>query len=150
MTARRAWLARLALCCVLGVLGALAAGCFTMQASLPGALRADLADEDVELVAAYSKEIHQPYLVWGLVGSGADDVIAADLLVAVRAANADGAANLLFESYFSPVDVALTTVTLGFVSPRTYVVTADLVRVRAPALPGRRLAPRAAAETEAP
>ena len=119
-------------------------GCYTLRAQLPGALRADLADEDVQIVGAFRTEVHAPFLLWGLYGAPPEELVQEDLLRQVEAAGADGVANLLFESYFTPVDVLLNGVTLGVLSPRTYVVRGDLVKLRRGPLPGEPLLRRAA------
>jgi hypothetical protein len=128
--------------CTALVLLSLASGCYTMRAQLPGTLRADVGDRDVEVAGRYEIVVRRTYFFWGLLApSPVERAIADDLPRACARAGADGAANLLFEAHFSPLDWAIATATLGVVTPRSYRVRGDLVRIAAPPPAGKRLLP---------
>lgn len=121
---------------LLVVAAALASGCFTMRAQLPGALRVDLEDEEVVVGGRFDIEVSRLYLFWGLVPVADESDLAAAMQEAAAREGVDGVANLTFESRFSGMDFALQMLTLGIVAPRTYRVRGDLVRINAPPLPG--------------
>lgn len=113
-------------------------GCYTLRADLPGALRSDI-DDDVEILDTIELEVTHTYFLNGLVRRPPADLFADQLLAAVERAGGDGVANIVIEARFTPADVVLQNITFGVVAPRTYRLRADIVRIRAPALPGRRL-----------
>jgi hypothetical protein len=119
---------------VLLLLGALG-GCYTMRADVPGVMREDV--DDAVVVGTFDARITRMYLLGGLVDPARDDdAFAAAMLEAARAQHADGVANLVFESGFSPGDFALNLLSCGVVSPRTYRLRGDLVRIEGAAVPG--------------
>lgn len=118
---------------------AVASGCFTMRASMPGALRGDLEDEEVLVQGRLDVEVSRLYLFWGLVPTADEEDLASAMRAAVEERQADGVANLVYESHFSPLDVVLQVITLGIVAPRTYRVRGDVVRIEAAPLPGQPL-----------
>lgn len=121
------------------VAASLASGCFSMRTQLPGAVRADLDDEQVIVHGRVDVEVSRVYLFWGLLPLGDDEALALALRDNAVQQGGDGVANLVFDTYFSPVDVMLQTITLGILAPRTYRLRGDVVRIRAAPLPGRRL-----------
>jgi hypothetical protein len=124
-----------------------AGGCYTVNAELPGTLRGDVADSEVERVGTVTIEKGQWFFLWGLVGEPPKDFVAAELKRQVQAKGADGVANLTWQSQFGCVDVLACGCTGGCVSPRTYKVTGDLVRIKKAPLAGR---PAKAAEAPLP
>lgn len=119
----------------LGVI--IASGCYTTRAALPGALRNDVGAADIEKVGALDVEVEHTFFLHGLVGTTPDDMLAAPIRKQVQARGADGVAHVVYESEQGCGDFALTTCTLGCFAPRTYRVRGDIVRIRAPRLPGR-------------
>jgi hypothetical protein len=124
-------------------------GCYTAHANLPGALRTDLEDEQVVITDRFAHEHSQLFLFYGLVGETPDDVFSSALDEAALRAGADGAANVVFHAGFTPMDYIISTISFGLVVSRTYRLEADLVRLRAPALPGRQRRPRTREREEA-
>lgn len=115
---------------------ALASGCFRMHTRVPGALRGDLEDEQVIVRDRVDVEHTRVYLFWGLLPLGDDDALGRAVLDEAREAGGTGLANVVFEAYFTPGDLALQMLTLGVLSPRTYRLRGDVVRISADALPG--------------
>lgn len=113
----------------------LATGCFTLNTALPGALRGDVSDQDVDSVGHFQTEIHHSFTPFGL-GEVPDDPIRAILLEEVKARGADGVRHLRIESYHSCSDVVTGWMTCQFVRPRTYRLSGELVRIRSAPLPG--------------
>jgi len=126
---------------------ALGGGCYTVNADLPGTLRGDIADADVERVGPVTIEQGQWFFLWGLVGETPEDLVAAELKKQVQAKGADGVANLTWQSQFGCVDLLAATCTAGCVTPRTYKVTGDIVRIKKAPLAGK---PAKAAEAPLP
>ena len=114
----------------------LAAGCFTMNAEMPGTLRPDLAATDVEPVGSFSIQKSNTFLFWGLAGAPSAEFFAADLRREVAAKRGDGVQNLTWESEFGCIDLLLGRLTCGLVSPRTYKLSGEVVRIKARPLPG--------------
>lgn len=125
---------RVLLCAVVLAVGA---GCFTMQAELPGALRNDVAPADHEPLGAFSVEKKHWFLLDGLVGAPPRDLLSAEIRAAVQKRGGDGAIALRYESEHTCGDVAIGACTLGCLVPRTYRVHGTVVRINAPRLPGR-------------
>jgi hypothetical protein len=123
-------------------------GCYTLRADLPGALRHDVA-ADVEVIGRVDVETSHTYFVGGLLRDAPRGLFKQALLDAVTEAGGDGVANLVFDTRFSAADVVINTVTLGVVSPRTYRLRGDIVRIRRAALPGRPLLQRPTPEKTA-
>ena len=119
----------LALCLALS-----AGGCYALRADVPGVLREDV--DDAVIVGTFDRSVTRTYFLGGLVGPSEDDVFGEMMLAAAREQDADGVANLVFESRFSPVDYVLNVGTCSIVSPRTYRLKGDLVRIDAPLVPG--------------
>lgn len=113
-----------------------AAGCYTMNAELPGTLRPDLAATDVEPVGSFSIEKSNTFFFWGLAGVPTADFFASDLRREVAAKRGDGVQNLTWESQFGCIDLLLGRLTCGLISPRTYKLSGEVVRIKAAALPG--------------
>ncbi len=116
-----------------------ASSCITSRSAIPGVLRDDVRSEQVEVVGTYDQEVGHFFLLWGLAPQAPEDLFASDLKRAVKDAGADGAANIRLESFYTPGDVFLNAISIGFFVPRTYRMRADLVRINAPIVPGRAL-----------
>lgn len=121
------------LCC--GALLGLLSGCLTMNTALPGALRHDLEEQDVEPIGHFQLEVHHSFAPLGL-GTVPGDPLREQILEAVKARGADGVRNLRLESYHSFSDVVTRWMTCHFVQPRTYRLSGELVRIRTAPLPG--------------
>jgi hypothetical protein len=125
------WLTTLAL------LTAVATGCFTMDANVPGTLRTDLSKTDYEKVGEIKHEYSHWFFLWGLVGQPEPDVFANIMKTEVQKKGADGVANFTLEGQWGCFDLGVGCVTLGIISPRTYNISADIVRVKTTPLPGK-------------
>lgn len=124
-----------------------ASGCYTVNADLPGTLRGDVAESDVERVGTITVQKSQWFFLWGLVGEAPKDFVAGELKKQVQAKGADGVANLTWQSQFGCVDLLAMGCTGGCVTPRSYKVTGDLVRIKKSPLAGK---PAKAAEAPLP
>jgi hypothetical protein len=124
-----------------------ASGCYTVNADLPGTLRGDVADSEVERVGTVTVEKSQWFFLWGLVGETPKDFVAEELKKQVQSKGADGVANLTWQSQFGCVDLLASACTVGCVTPRSYKVTGDLVRIKKSPLAGK---PAKAAEAPLP
>jgi hypothetical protein len=113
------------------------AGCYTVNAELPGTLRGDVSSTDTERVGNLTVETGHWFFLYGLVGETPKDLVSAELKRQVQAKGADGVANLTWESEFGCLDLVISQCTLGCVTPRTYRVKGDLVRIKKAPLPGR-------------
>ncbi len=122
--------------CVLVALAA-ASGCYSMHASLPGTWRRPPPSEDVAVLGRVDVTTTHVWFLGGLVPPPSPDLYSAAVLPKVAAAGGDGIANVVIDTRFEAMDVALSAVTLGIVSPRTYRIRADIVRLSTPAPPGR-------------
>jgi hypothetical protein len=111
-------------------------GCYTVHADLPGTLRSDVAETDVEKVGQFDVQKGNNFLLWGLVGAPPADFISQELAREVKAKNGDGVRNFEYHSEFGCVDLLLTSVTCGIFSPKTFHFKGDVVRIRKPALSG--------------
>lgn len=112
-------------------------GCYTVNAKLPGTLRNDLSAEDYEKVGTLNYETSHWYFVYGLVGSPPEDFLSKEIKSQVQSKGADGVANLKYESQAGCMDLLIHTCAgNGCISPRTYKVTGDLVRIKKAPLPG--------------
>jgi hypothetical protein len=136
--AARATLATWAAVAILATGGG-ASGCFTVRAELPGALRADVTPEHLDKVGELQVQTTVFYFLGGLVGEAPRDLVARELRRQVQARAGDGVAQLTWRSEFTCTDVAIGGCTLGLVTPRTYRVSGDIVRIRQAPLPGRSL-----------
>jgi hypothetical protein len=112
-------------------------GCYTVEANLPGTLRNDVKPEHVEPVGRLQVEKTNWFFLLALVGDPPKDFFAAEIKKQVQAKGADGVANLTYESEFGCVDLLITGVTFGCVSPRTYKLSGDIVRIKAARVPGK-------------
>lgn len=119
------------------LLAIVATGCFTIDANVPGTLRTDLAKTDYEKVGEVKHEHTQWFLFWGLVGQPDPEIFANIMKAEVQKKGADGVANFTLEGQWGCFDLGVGCVTLGIVSPRTYNVSADIVRVKTTPLPGK-------------
>jgi hypothetical protein len=124
-----------------------ASGCYTVNADLPGTLRGDVADSEVERVGTVTIEKGHWFFLWGIIGETPKDLVADELKKQVQAKGADGVANLTWQSQFGCVDLLAYSCTAGCVSPRSYKVTGDLVRIKKAPLAGK---PAKAAEAPMP
>lgn len=117
-------------------------GCYTVHADLPGTWRRAAPDEDIVVVGRVDQRHTHFFLLFGLVPQPARSMFAAPLLRAVEDAGADGVANVVVDSEFTATDALIRGVTLGIVSPRSYRVRADIVRIPGAPPPGRPLLQR--------
>ena len=108
----------------------LSAGCYTVNADLPGTLRGDVATADTEKLGSFTVEKTNTYFLKGLIGAPGADFFGSEISEEVRTKGGDGVANLVFDSQMAPVDVLVGCVTCNIVTPRTYKVTGDVVRIR--------------------
>ena len=122
------------------------AGCYTVNAELPGTLRGDVSSTGTERVGSLAVETNHWFFLYGLVGETPKDIISAELKKQVQAKGAYGVANLTYESEFCCVDLLINSCSAGCVTPRTYRVKGDLVRIKKSPLPGR---PAKVADAEA-
>lgn len=113
----------------------LCAGCFTVNTALPGALRGDLSEQEIEPVGHFQREIRHSFAPFGL-GEVPDDPFRALLLEEANAQGADGIRNLRIETYHSCNDVLTGWMTCQSVRPRTFRISGELVRIRKAPLPG--------------
>ena len=111
-------------------------GCFTINAKLPGTLRGDLSDEDVEVVGTYTYEGTETFILG--YGTKKSTAYYNDLMRAAAAQNADGLTHIRFESYFTKSDWIIRHLTCTCVSPRTYRLSGDLVRIKERPLRGNK------------
>lgn len=131
---------------VVVLLGALAAsGCLTMNASLPGTLRSDVSEGRIDKVGRFEKEVNHMFIPCGF-GSAPSTAFRQALLEEAKARGADGVANVRFEAYSGCFDLLIMGATCTIVTPRTYKLSGDLVRIRKAPLPGK--PPQAAPSTE--
>ena len=119
------------------VVVALTSGCMTVNADLPGTLRGDVAEHEVEKIGELRIEKGNWFFLWGLVGEPPADFFATDIQKAVQAKGGDGVARLKYESQESCLDWGLTRCTFALIIPRSYIVSGDIVRIKKPPLPGR-------------
>ena len=111
-------------------------GCFTINAKLPGTLRGDLSDEDVEVVGTYTYEGTETFILG--YGTKKSTAYYDDLMRAAAEQKADGLTNIRFESYFTQSDWILRHLTCTCISPRTYRLSGDLVRIKERPLRGNK------------
>jgi hypothetical protein len=128
----------------------LSSGCLSMRAKLPGTLRADVTPADVEKVGELRIEKSNYFFLAGLLGRPPADIFAADIQKAVQAKGADGVANLRYEAEDGCLDLGISVCTLYIVTPRTYRVTGDIVRIKKAPLPGRPAKVATSTSTPAP
>lgn len=112
-------------------------GCFTVQADLPGTLRGDISEPEVEKLGTLEIEKTNWFFAWGLVGAPPKDFFSTDIQKAVQAKGGDGVANLKYESQEGCVDWGISGCTGYLVAPRTFKVTGDIVRIKKSPLPGQ-------------
>lgn len=123
-----------------------AAGCYTVDANLPGTLRGDIKADQTETVGKVNIEKGNWYFFWGLTGAPANDFFSAELKQQVKAKGGDGVANLTYESQEGCFDLFIGSITGGCIGPRSFKLTGDIVRIKTSPLPGKSLA---AADTPA-
>lgn len=128
-------LARLVAFATVILLGIATSGCFTFRATMPGAVRADVDERELEDVGPLDEAFTHVYFVHGAIGAPADDILRERMLKAAADAGADGIRDLELEARFTWTGIAITLATLSLVHPRRYRVTGTLVRIAAPALP---------------
>lgn len=114
-----------------------AGGCYSVNANLPGTLRADVKPDQVEKIGDLDVQKTNYFFVAGLIGEPDPDLFAVEIKDQVQKKGADGVANLVYESQYSCGDIFITGVTLGCVAPRSFHITGDVVRIRAARLPGK-------------
>jgi hypothetical protein len=122
---------------ILVALLAMTTGCFTVNAALPGTLRNDVKSDQTEKVGSLNIEKTNWFFLYGLIGSPPEDVFATEIKSQVQARGADGVANLTYEAKTGCVDLIIGQLTCQLVTPRSYVVTGDIVRIKAAPLPGK-------------
>ena len=110
-------------------------GCLTMNTALPGALRNDITETDMEPVGHFQIEVKHSFAPLGM-GTLPGDPLRERIIEEVKARKADGVRNLRLESYNSFSDVMTRWMTCQTVQPRTYRLSGELVRIRKAALPG--------------
>ncbi len=145
MTARRALVALVAL-----VACASSAGCYTLRADIPGTWRPAAPHEDIVVVGHVDERVSHVFFLDGLLPQTPTDIYAGPLLRAVEKAGGDGVANVILDSELTTGDVIFRTLTLGIVTPRSYRVRADVVRIPGPPPPGRPLLHRKVAPAPVP
>jgi hypothetical protein len=116
---------------------AVSGGCYTVNAELPGTLRGDVSSTDTEKVGSLSIETSHWFFLYGLVGETPKDLISTELKKQVQAKGADGVANMTYESEDGFIDLVIGNCSAGCVTPRTYRLKGDLVRIKKAPLPGR-------------
>ena len=126
-------------------LAAAASGCYTMNASLPGTLRGDVQAQEQQPVGKLSIEKTNIFFLWGLAGKPADDFFAAEIRSQVQAQGGDGIAGLTYDAKHGVGSLLVGVVTLGFVVPRSYALSGDIVKIKKPSLEGASAAEPAAA-----
>jgi hypothetical protein len=94
-------------------------------------VRGDVDDEAV-VVDSFDITFTQYFFLWGLVGLTDDELVAHHLKAAAKKKKADGVANLIYESEFTCWDFGINSVTCGIITPRTYRLRGDLVRIELP------------------
>lgn len=128
------------------VASALSAGCYTMDANLPGTLRNDLKPGETETVGKASIEKDNWYFFWGLMGEPAKDFFSTELKKQVKAKGGDGVVNLTYESQEGCFDLFIGAITGGCIGPRTFKLSGDIVRIKTAPLPGKSVATNDTAE----
>ena len=113
---------------------ALSSGCYSVNAQLPGTLRGDVRDDDTQVVGHVRIEKTHWFFLAGLIGGPAEDLFAEELRQQVKAAHADGAANLVYDAQSSCFDVFITSVSCNVCTPRSYALEGSLVRIKRPPL----------------
>jgi hypothetical protein len=126
---------------ILFVVVAALAGCYTVNADLPGALRGDVKPEQTEKIGSFSVQKSNTFYLFGLVGAPGPDFFAAELRRQVDDKHADGVASLRIQSEWGCVDLIVSNVTLGCISPRTYTISGDVVRIKTPPIAGKKPKP---------
>ena len=111
-------------------LGSLLGGCFVHQAAIPGVVRADLNDDDIEVVGALDATYTRVFFLHGLVGETDVDWLAARIREAASEAGANGVRHLRIEATFQGWPMVTAISTLSLVHPRAYRVQGELVRIR--------------------
>lgn len=134
---------------VLLVASALGAGCYTMDANLPGTLRNDLKPGETETVGKASIEKDNWYFFWGLMGEPEKDFFSTELKKQVKAKGGDGVVNLTYESQEGCFDLFIGAITGGCIGPRNFKLSGDIVRIKSAPLPGKSVASADAAKAEA-
>ncbi|MCC7071332.1 MAG: hypothetical protein IT383_08415 [Deltaproteobacteria bacterium] len=121
----------------LALILAASTGCFTMNAAMPGTLRTDVTAAQTEKVGTLTHETTNWFYICGLLGSPPEDVFAAEIKKQCQAKGADGVANLTYEAQTGCLDFAIGYCTFNIITPRSYKLTGDLVRIKASPLPGK-------------
>ena len=116
---------------------ALVSGCFTVNSELPGTLRGDVGSADTERVGTMSIEKNHWFYVYGLVGETPKDFFSTEIKKAVQQKGADGVANLNYQSELGCMDLVISGCTIGCVTPRTYKITGDIVRIKKSPVAGK-------------
>lgn len=124
----------------IAVVSLAAQGCFTINADLPGTVRGDVSTSDYEKVGTLSIEKNHWFFIGGLVGAPDEKFFAADIKKQVEAKGGDGVANLTYEGQHGCMDLVCTGCSAYIISPRTYKVTGDIVRMKKEAVPGKPVA----------
>lgn len=123
---------RMLLCSALWLL---LSACLTLNTALPGTLRDDLEEKDMEPVGHFQIEVQHSFAPLGM-GTVPGDPLRKRIMEEVNARQADGVRNLRLESYNSFSDVVTRWMTCQMVQPRTYRLSGELVRIQKAPLPG--------------
>ena len=114
--------------------------CYTVEANLPGTLRNDLKPDQTETVGTVKIEKGNWFFLWGLMGNPPPDFFSTELKQQVKAKGGDGVSGLTYESQAGCVDLIIGAVTGGCISPMSFTVSGNIVRVKAAPIPGKSLA----------
>ncbi|MBI1948148.1 MAG: hypothetical protein HYS27_20835 [Deltaproteobacteria bacterium] len=115
-------------------------GCYTVEANLPGTLRNDVKPDQTETVGKVKIEKGNWFFLWGLMGNPPPDFFSTELKQQVKAKGGDGVTGLTYESQQGCVDLIIGGLTGGCISPMSFTVSGNIVRVKAAPLPGKSLA----------
>lgn len=115
-------------------------GCYTVEANLPGTLRNDLKPDQTETVGKVKIEKGNWFFLWGLMGNPPPDFFSTELKQQVKAKGGDGVSGLTYESQAGCVDLLIGALTGGCISPMSFTVSGNIVRVKTSPLPGKSLA----------
>src|SRR5688500_12930787 len=109
---------------------ALVGGCYTANVQLPGTLRNDIEPAQTESAGRVELEKTNYFFLFGLVNQPQPDFLAVDLRQQVKARGGDGVRNLQYESQFGCLDLIISGLTFNCVTPRTYKVTGEIVKIK--------------------
>lgn len=124
-------------------------GCFSVNATIPGALRGDVTSQETQNVGTVEIKKTNTFMFWGLTSPPPADFFEKELREQVRAQGGDGVAELKYESEFSPPNILIGCITCGILAPRDFRVSGNVVRITKGTLVGTSspTAPAAATST---